>query len=292
MGLGFESLTAHHDDRNSSIRDNVVTNETVTFFIQFDKQRKLCYDRRAFFERGIFMHNKKIINMETKTVYVDVDHTDVEVELGKDKESFLLYHPDLMVEQEDEKLFVHESDMDEDYVTIVTNGDNDVEVSNGDGLVIMIPNEGQIQSEDRKTIMSKGQVFSLNKNKFDKKLKQHVKFVLGQDAKFDFVIATKSGNVQVNELARTDLDITTDTGNIDLIDIDSAITKVDTSRGNVNVTILDTLKNYRTILKTIHGKIQQESFGNTYENGPVKKHVLDVCSKHGDINVVFHSKQK
>lgn len=140
--------------------------------------------------------------------------------------------------------------------------------------------------------MSKGQILSLDKNNFDKRVKQHVKFVLGQDAKFDFVIATKSGDVQVNELMKHDLDITTYTGNVDLIDIDCDMVKVDTARGNVTVTTLDSLRNYRSILKTIRGRIQQESLGDFNETGPVKKHVLDVCSKYGDINVVFNQKQK
>lgn len=292
MGLGFESLTAHHDEINSSIREEEVTKILVAFFVRFDKRWKLCYDRRAFFERGIFMNNRKIIDTLTKRVYVDVDHTDVQVDLGEEKKSYLCYHPNLIVEQEDEKIFVRESDTEEDYVTIVTSGNEKITVSDGDGIEIVSSGEGRIQSDGRKTIMSKGQILSLDKNNFDKRVKQHVKFVLGQDAKFDFVIATKSGDVQVNELIKHDLDITTDTGNVDLIDIDCDMVKVDTARGNVTVTTLDSLRNYRSILKTIRGRIQQESFGDFNETGPVKKHVLDVCSKYGDINVVFNSKQK
>ena len=85
MGLGFESLSAHHDEINSSIREEEVTKILVAFFVRFDKRWKLCYDRRAFFERGIFMNNRKIIDTLTKRVYVDVDHTDVQVDLGEEK---------------------------------------------------------------------------------------------------------------------------------------------------------------------------------------------------------------
>ena len=237
------------------------------------------------------MNDKKVIDIMTKEIDVKVDRTDVQVKLGNGNESVLFFDTDLIIEQDNDTLIVRDQNTVEDYITIVTDGDK-ITISDGDGLEVIGTGKGQIQSDDRKTIMNRGQILSLSKRKFDEGAKKSITFVLGKEAAFDFVIATKSGNVQVNELGIHSLDITTDTGDIDLMDIDCDMVNVDTARGDVTVTTLDSLREYRSILKTIHGRIQQESFGDSNETVPVKKHVLDICSKYGDINVAFHQKQK
>lgn len=239
------------------------------------------------------MSQRKVLDSTIKYIKVDVQQTDVKIEVGNEKESVMECQNNVEVEQEHEMLLVEEKDNEDDYITITTSGSTEIMVGHGKGSEKVVMNHGRVLTENRKTILNNGNVLSVNPTVFERNQKHSINFILAKDKKYDFVIATTSGNVHVQNIVDNDLEICTYNGDIDLVDVDCNMIKTESVNGNINAMLLSTLYHYHSILKTLRGKIQQETFEKEEVVNPyMKKHVLDACSKNGNINVVFQGKKK
>lgn len=246
---------------------------------------------KLFLKGGNIMNQRKVIHPSVSKIKIFLDNTDILLGAGLEKQSSIVYQGDIETTIDDGVLLIGKKQ--KNYTTIVSDGGNEIFVKDQDGFETTSYQGGIIEDKSRKTILNHGDVLSMNQGMLDKSKTQNIKLILSKDKKYDFVIVTEKGTIFGQQVKFNNLDIRTQTGNIKLIDINSENSYLQTNSGDITLTVLETLENYRSILKTVSGNIQQRTIDyDPTESIKFKKYRLEASSKYGNINVVFQGKQK
>ena len=102
----------------------------------------------------------------------------------------------------------------------------------------------------------------------------------------------KSSDLTVSNLILEQLHAKTMSGDISLQELDMIIGKIKTMSGDIDATILESILNYQISMKTISGKTRQQSNETTAPKIYPKKHVLDLETISGDINLLFKGQER
>lgn len=106
----------------------------------------------------------------------------------------------------------------------------------------------------------------------------------------EFCLQTSTGNVTVENLNLTKLIVRTLSGNINLKDIDCLLASIITEEGNIDTEVLESILNYKLLLKSIAPNIQ--SVNNYLYPLPLEeKHELQLETETGSVKVLFKGKR-
>lgn len=165
--------------------------------------------------------------------------------------------------------------------TVVVNG-NGVSINIGSNISII--NCNGLQIGNGKIITNGGEIVKSERSSLELIVPKEI-------SDLSFNIDSKSGSVTVEDLLLKKLYVKTLSGSITLRDLDALFARLETLSGNIDMTIIESILNYRALLKSLSGRTIQESVEKTVPEMLETKRQLEANSLSGNVKLIFKGKQ-